>query len=399
MARANDKSKTSRSKPHGGCGITAPNQAQRSDNTGGLPLALQQKCLEVFRHALKPHDQSTALVQEVKGHLYNRDFAKAFGTAEYLDVYAARWSPSRALGYMQILSDISKDMFCEQESATAEEGDTFRICCIGGGAGAELVAIAGWISQKSKVLPFQRVHSTFVDIAAWDSAVSNLFRASTGPPELSKYASAAAREANTALVEEDLYQTEFRQKNALSMEENECHEMFSKADVVTLMFTLNELYTTSIPKTQRLLAQLTAELRSGSYLLVVDSPGSYSAVSVNGAEKKYPMQWLLDYTLIETGQKGKDDERPKWQKLVSDDSRWFKLPQGLQYPIELENMRYQIHLYKRLDDTDMVQWLGSLVYSVDILCAVVEVTIVHVRVENRQLVSEIHRQTIRRAVE
>ncbi|KAF7186880.1 25S rRNA (uridine(2843)-N(3))-methyltransferase [Pseudocercospora fuligena] len=353
MARGNDKSNASKTKLSGGRGTTAPKRAQPSDNTG-LPLALQQKCLDVFRNALKPQDQSTAIVQEVKGHLYNRDFAKAFGTAEYLNVYAARWSPSRALGYMQILSDISKDLFPDQDgkiSKITDERQNFRICCVGGGAGAELVATAGWISRNADALPFQRVESTFVDIAAWNSVVSDLFRASTTPPELSKYASAAAREANTALLEQGSYKIDFQQLDALAIEDKECHELFSKADMVTLMFTLNELYTTSIPKTQKLLARLTTELRSGSYLLVVDSPGSYSAVSVNGAEKKYPMQWLLDYTLIGTGQKGKDDDRPKWQKLVSDDSRWFRLPQGLQYPIELENMRYQIHLYKRLDDT------------------------------------------------
>ena len=252
---------------------------------------------------------------------------------------------------MYILSDISKDLFPDQDGEIADDGQDFRVCCVGGGAGAELVAIAGWISQNTDALPLQRVDSTFVDIAAWGSVVSDLFRASKTPPELSKYASAAARESNTALLEREPYKIEFRQSDALAIEDEECHELCSKADMVTLMFTLNELYTTSIPKTQRLLARLTAELQSGSYLLVVDSPGSYSAVSVNGAEKKYPMQWLLDYTLIGTGQKRKDDDRPKWQKLVSDDSRWFRLPQGLQYPIELENMRYQIHLYKRLDDT------------------------------------------------
>ncbi|KXS97566.1 hypothetical protein AC578_9773 [Pseudocercospora eumusae] len=316
MARGNDKSKTTRTKQHGGRGTTAPKQAQPSDNSG-LSLALQQKCLDVFRNALKPQEQPTAVVQEVKGHLYNRDFATAFGTAEYLSVYAARWSPSRALGYMQILSDISKDLFPEQESATAEEGKDFRICCVGGGAGAEVVAIAGWISQQADALPFHRVDSTFVDIAAWGSVVSDLFRASTTPPELSKYASAAAREANSALLEQGLYKIGFQQSDALAIEDEECHELFGKADMVTLMFTLNELYTTSIPKTQKLLARLTAELQAGSYLLVVDSPGSYSAVSVNGAEKKYPMQWLLDYTLVGTGQKRKDDGLAKWQKLTS----------------------------------------------------------------------------------
>ena len=40
----------------------------------------------------------------------------------------------------------------------------------------------------------------------------------------------------------------------------------------------------------------------------------------------------------------------KWEKVVDEESKWFRLPPGLRYPIELENMRYQIHLYRRLPD-------------------------------------------------
>ena len=36
----------------------------------------------------------------------------------------------------------------------------------------------------------------------------------------------------------------------------------------------------------------------------------------------------------------------QWEKVHAQDSRWFRLPKGLRYPIELEDMRYQVHLYK-----------------------------------------------------
>jgi 25S rRNA (uracil2843-N3)-methyltransferase len=105
-------------------------------------------------------------------------------------------------------------------------------------------------------------------------------------------------------------------------------------------------------KTQQLLQQLTDNMTPGSCLLVVDSPGSYSTVSINGAEKKYPMQWLLDYTLLGQSAKTEKDQRlSQWEKLTSEDSQWFRLDESLQYPIDLEDMRYQIHLYRRLDDT------------------------------------------------
>jgi len=83
-------------------------------------------------------------------------------------------------------------------------------------------------------------------------------------------------------------------------------------------------------------------------LLVVDSPGSYSETSIGKESKRYPMQWLLNHTLLETSKErgGKGDV--KWEKLVSDESRWFRLADDLKYPISLENMRYQVHLYRRL---------------------------------------------------
>jgi len=59
------------------------------------------------------------------------------------------------------------------------------------------------------------------------------------------------------------------------------------------------------------------------------------------------MQWLLDYTLL--GKTNPANEKaPQWTKIISEESVWYRLPKDLQYPIELENMRYQIHLYRRI---------------------------------------------------
>ena len=94
---------------------------------------------------------------------------------------------------------------------------------------------------------------------------------------------------------------------------------------------------------------MTESLAPGAMLLVIDSPGSYSTVTLNGAEKNYPMQWLLDHTLLADVSGGKAKEEVKlWEKLQDDDSRWFRLDDRLEYPIELENMRMQLHLYRRI---------------------------------------------------
>jgi 25S rRNA (uracil2843-N3)-methyltransferase len=73
---------------------------------------------------------------------------------------------------------------------------------------------------------------------------------------------------------------------------------------------------------------------------------------LNGAEKKYPMQWLLDHTLLKQAngnlnERGKE-EIVRWEKVKEDDSRWYRLDERLRYPIELENMRMQVHLYRKL---------------------------------------------------
>lgn len=307
---------------------------------------LQQRCLNIIRDSLWGDDVSAfqETLQEVKGHLYNRDFARAFGSEHYLRAYAIRWSASRALGYLQVFEDINKFLLGPSRPALGE--DPLRILGIGAGAGAELVSIAGWLnlnkSSGGASVENTSVDATLVDIAEWQPISDKLADAAHSMPVLSKYASAAVRAATAPMVDAKTFQAKCEQADVLDWDEETVARKASTADLITIMFTLNELYSTSVPKTQRFLKNLTAGTSEGSLLLVVDSPGSYSTVSINGAEKKYPMQWLLDHTLL-----GTDPEDAVWEKVLSDDSKWFRVPEGLQYPIELENMRYQIHLYKR----------------------------------------------------
>lgn len=384
---------------------------------------LSQNLLDIFKHACVDDlasDFETTL-QEVKGHLFNRDFAAAFGRDEHLQAYAARWSPSRTLGYLQVFRDLepyfssleletSRNVIAEdgrtsfsgkgasedvatlsddiasnlaidpdQESLTKQvqlgrDGDSgsvndlqddrdqasstshgsrsLELACIGGGAGAEIVALAGWLKTihnrvNKESLP-ERADVLCLDIAGWDNVVKGLHQHCIAPRKLSKYASASAQAANVPLVSPDTLSVKYQQRDVLDLTVTEAIDMFSGLDVVTILFTMNELYTASVSKSQRFLHNLTASLKPGALLLVVDSPGTYSSVTINGAEKKYPMQWLLDHTLLQTSE-AKDDPLTKklWEKLVDDESRWFRLPEGLNYPIELENMRYQIHLYRR----------------------------------------------------
>ncbi|KAH0542450.1 hypothetical protein FGG08_003121 [Glutinoglossum americanum] len=361
----------------------ASTQVKSADDriVSSVSATLHQQLLSIFRTAFSSRlPLEPSLVQQVKQHLYNREFEKAFGREEYLDAYAVRWSSSRALGYLNILVDISEHLLSHfkrtgsdrvvESTAGGSSGEAsqpstgidgvLNAVCLGGGAGAEIVGLGGYLNHLQASAAsgsHPKLNVTAVDIANWSGVVHVLGNSVTTAPPLSKYASEKAKAANVPLVSGDDYSVTFRQCDLLDIGIHELESLVKEANLITLMFTLNELYSSSVPHTTKLLLATSSLVKSGTFLLVVDSPGSYSTVGFGGlgssndgvakSEKKYPMHWLLDHTLLEaSGENEPGQQHPRWKKLVSDDSRWFRLPDGLQYPIELENMRYQIHLYE-----------------------------------------------------
>lgn len=370
-----------------------------------LPVELQQLLLNIYRDTFPEvlaSDTLQALLQEVKKALYERDFTKAFGKEEFLEVYSIRWSPSRTLCYQSILVDLLDHLteifpVCritppELENGSAgDDASPVGVTCFGGGA-AEVVAFGGFLrylqdtmlrstgedvltaSEGLDKLSLQGkgqqndlnqqsspehglsnpdrspgIDLCLVDTAQWQGVVRKLYDSFTTPPPLSTYASSSAKEANEALTASTDFNVIFRQDNVLGMSGGELVDVAGgRPMLVTLLFTLNELYTSSIGKTTAFLLNLTAAATSGSLLLVVDSPGSYSEATVGTEAKRYPMHWLLDHTLLETQKSRGSESALKWVKLVSEDSKWFRIPESIRYPIPLENMRYQMHLYRRV---------------------------------------------------
>ncbi|ORY19596.1 hypothetical protein BCR34DRAFT_460655, partial [Clohesyomyces aquaticus] len=311
-----------------------------------IPVGLQQLILNVFKNSFADRLESDIhpLLQEVKGHLFNRDFLTAFGRQDYLEAYAARWSPSRTLGYLQVLDDLQEKIFPALKDSNESEGGTRKIVCLGGGAGAELVTWGGFTNSQigAKVEhPPETLDLVAIDIADWSKVMESLLQNIITAPPLSKYASASAKAANAPLANPEKFRSAFHQHDILNTPFSDLLPLIRGAQLVTLLFTLNELYSTSLSLTQSFLLNLTSCLEDGAMLLIIDSPGSYSTVSLNGAEKKYPMKWLVDHTLF---QEGPNDEPSAWTKVEEDDSKWFRLAPSLKYPIELESMRFQLHL-------------------------------------------------------
>lgn len=366
-----------------------------------IPAGLQQLLLNTYRNTFPEilmSDSLQALLQQVKTALYERDFSRAFGNEEYLEAYSVRWSPSRSLCYQSILVDLLDNItsiFQPRNSTQSElekspvvgDKSTLLVTCFGGGA-AEVVAFGGFLrclqdalAEQSdvgdKLSPWEgfdklylhengpqqsspehsmsipgrlsRIDLRLVDSAQWHSVVHKLHDSLTNPPPLSKYASSSAREANEPLTADTDFIVAFRQDDVLEMSGSQLVDVVGgQPMLLTLLFTLNELYTSSVAKTTAFLLNMTTAVKSGSLLLVVDSPGSYSETTVGSEAKKYPMHWLLDHTLLETQKSRGSESAPCWVKLVSEESKWFRIPESVRYPIPLENMRYQMHLYRRM---------------------------------------------------
>jgi 25S rRNA (uracil2843-N3)-methyltransferase len=364
-----------------------------------LPLELEQRMLEVFRATFPASSDFEGLkptLYKVNDALLRRDLDAAFAEEAHLEAYAIRWSPSRALGYAQLLAWIcaekEDDACIQQLVGSVPSQSAAKVVCFGGGA-AEIMAFSGLLrylrpseaagrpnspttEEVSDSLEAPKVSATttttdlathlllrlsHLDIVDWISVLSRLEQGLHTPPVLSKYASATARATNASFLEPGIVEHAFTRTDILRSSTEELRATIGPAPaLLTLMSTLNDLYTTSMPRTTAFLKKVTEAAPTGSLLLVVDTPGAHTEVTASNAEgeeekRKYPMNLLLDFALVPkqkktTGRKDGDDEelRPKWEKLLEKTSMSYKLREGLRYPGSLENLRFQVHLFRRL---------------------------------------------------
>ncbi|KNE71520.1 hypothetical protein AMAG_15735 [Allomyces macrogynus ATCC 38327] len=103
-----------------------------------------------------------------------------------------------------------------------------------------------------------------------------------------------------------------------------------EATVVTLFFTLNELFAQSKAGAMAFLQRLIAALPRDAILVVADSAGSFSDLTIGSRE--YKITVLLDMM------RG-------LRRVAGADSLWFRFIPELRYPFKLENMRYFWRVY------------------------------------------------------
>lgn len=133
---------------------------------------------------------------------------------------------------------------------------------------------------------------------------------------------------------------QFLNLNVLKMSTKELK--LPSLDLITLLFTTNELFMEDKAGSIRFFQKLNQECTSGCHLLIAESAGSYSHITVG--TKKFPIQFLIDTLLL--GKRG-EEANGAWDLIDENDSIWYRGKDDIDYPLKVENMRFFYRLYKK----------------------------------------------------
>ncbi|KAK6513534.1 hypothetical protein TWF281_005157 [Arthrobotrys megalospora] len=335
-------------------------------STNPLVLSQFKAILSTFQHTFSHlfTPELPALIQAVKQSLYLRDYVAAFDSPEKLQAYVVRWSVARALAYFEMISGAWWSEEVTQMFSRRGHG-TLNVTCIGGGAGAEVVGIAAAYSslnspvedkdkgegeEEDAVLQDTSLGGgldlTLLDFATWAPITDSLYTTITDSSRQSK-----------VFLDKTKLSAKCHQQDVLTPLSETTISSMASADIVTILFTAGELYSQSPTATTRFFMSLHALTKPGALLVIVDSAGGFEDLDVlkkgnSSVETQqsssiggYKLGFLLDKTLT---------NREQWQTIASQDAKWWRVPQELKdsgaYPLELENMRCLIRVYRRNDE-------------------------------------------------
>ncbi|KAI8641186.1 hypothetical protein BD408DRAFT_418538 [Parasitella parasitica] len=244
------------------------------------------------------------ILQLIKHSFVQRDYEGIFTEAINLEVYTAAYVPGRALCYFEIFCRPQLLKFLTKRS---------RIYCIGSGSGSELTAIAAAMTRVPAER--QQVNLIMQDIGDYKTVLDSLEK--------------TIREK--WLLSQEQLQCTYEQSDVLDADNQEIDARLQEADLITFMFVMNELFVKKAAA-MALIQKMVNTMKKGAYLLVVESAGSFSHLKVG--DKTYMVYMLLDAI-------------QDLEIVVREDSRWYRHPDHLKYPIDVQNMRYFIRLYKK----------------------------------------------------
>lgn len=282
------------------------------------------KIIDLFEVSFKSILDSEDLqqhIQNVKGDLYNRDYISAFGNDDKRFAYASRWTPARALSYASLFATLQNI----RQLLERPEGDK-RVLCVGGGAASELVGLAAVFCRLKEYCSTSNSSLTLdiIDIADWSTIVGTL---TNYVKENWIYNDAGF---NTNFIHDDILTANIAELD------------YPKLDLITLLFTTNELFCEKRAQTVKFLQSLNTNCQKGCYLLIAESAGSYSNITIG--TKKFPVQFLIDMILI--GKPGENDG--SWEIVQQSESCWYRVnKKEIDYKMKLENMRFFYRLYKK----------------------------------------------------
>lgn len=291
-------------------------------------------------------------IQQVKTDLFNREYLKAWDSDEKREAYAIRWSSSRALAYGCLLAeqrDIRNCLFEKQHDYVEDEDEdedksnntinqhVKNILCIGAGAGGEVIGLSSMISkflQKQEISElranerFFKVHA--VDIANWRNIIN----------DIDTYVNDNWIKPNNINTAVNKVELKFDNKDVLKMSHEELN--LKNLNLITSMFTTNELISESKLETIKFLKTLSTYCSKNCLFLIVESAGSYSNVSIGS--KQFPVFFLIDMILC--GKRG-DESSGAWEIVDENDSIWYRVNKDIDYILKLENMRFFYRLYRK----------------------------------------------------
>ncbi|KAG0330685.1 hypothetical protein BG000_011584 [Podila horticola] len=339
---------------------------------------VKESCQEAFNLP-----SFTTTLQTIKSHFFDRNYDAVFQNPAHLPVYSARYAPSRALCYYHL--------FLEHPILMKTLEGPSTILCIGSGAGSELVGISAAMvhanpvpktkkkktttssSGKSKdkedkenkkdeeaipkESPTQESEDPALDLKKMDISSSPSEEVTPEEPSTAttKPKKSKANKHLVTIVMQDYVdwstilepmETVVRQRMVLGAERLRCEtevgnvldlsegllQRVTKADLITFMFVLNELFQDK-KKTMLLVAKIVAAMPTGAHMLVVDSAGSFSNLKVG--ERTYMVYMLLDHL-------------KSLETVYQDDATWYRCPPSATYPLKLENMRHFVRIYRKL---------------------------------------------------
>jgi 25S rRNA (uracil2843-N3)-methyltransferase len=299
-------------------------------------------------------------IRDIKDKFIERAYMDIFTNPDYLNSYFAHYTPSRALAYFALFTDIPelremwtgrRDLLrwelrrrrCLRQGAEVAEmvkSRETKVWAIGAGAGAEILALNAAISNdfmddqerwpqnpedmssvvfsdlESKVCGWHRCGVTMhvVDIGAWQPIINAI---------------------NEQTCSDTFWRLQYSQMDVLSLSQGEVVSQASTSNLITCMFVLNELFKTSKAKTAAFLTAMIKSMRPDTLLLVVESAGSFSELQVGSKD-------VMVFQLL--------DRIPSLECVHRSDARWYRVPQSVQEQLpnlSWQNMRYFVRLFSK----------------------------------------------------